>query len=213
MNSAVPEHPSNPGSPSSIAKSVLEEEDKEVQMRRAMVEGIQRYVDDIGTVEGENTHGIPIMGFQEGTRVYQAVVNGLMTYLRLSADDAVLPPLFCKEEHIPQAEGCLRACHRLTFRNVRGEPAEVVRETCEKWVSGELKERLAGYSLNEVFNANETALYFKLLANKTIITFKGYACEGGERSQERITVVCANATGSEWCRLLIISKAAKPHCF
>ncbi|KAH6920869.1 hypothetical protein HPB50_028144 [Hyalomma asiaticum] len=154
--------------------SVLQEEDKKVQMRRAMVEGIQRYVDDIGTVEGikkfpfyifainilfevhgeyypleiglieysikegfisafhrfinpgaitlgfasaakdhsENTHGIPNMGFQEGTRDYQAVVNDFMTYLRLSADDAVLPPLFCKEEHIPQAEGCLRWLER-----------------------------------------------------------------------------------------------------
>lgn len=154
--------------------SVLQEEDEKVQQRRAMVEGIQRYVDDIGTVEeikkfpfyifatnilcevhgvyypleislieysikegfirafhrfvdpgsiplgfasaakdhSESTHGIPITGFQEGTRDYRAVVNDLMAYLRLSADDAVLPPLFCKEEHIPQAEGCLRWLER-----------------------------------------------------------------------------------------------------
>lgn len=47
-----------------------------------------------------------------------------------------------------------RARHGLTFRNVCGESAEVDQETCEQWTSIELKERLTGYSLNDVFNAN-----------------------------------------------------------
>uniref|UniRef100_A0A1E1XRR1 Putative tigger transposable element n=1 Tax=Amblyomma sculptum TaxID=1581419 RepID=A0A1E1XRR1_AMBSC len=106
-----------------------------------------------------------------------------------------------------------KARHGLTFRNVCGESAEVDKETCEQWVTSELKELLADYALSDVFNADETALYFKLLPNKTV-TYKGDTCAGGKRSKERITVMmCANATGTERCRLLVIGKAEKPRCF
>ncbi|XP_075549809.1 protein maelstrom homolog [Dermacentor variabilis] len=56
----------------------------------------------------ESTHGIPITGFEEGTTDYRGVVRGLMAYLRLPVEDAILPPLFCMQDHIPQASGCMR---------------------------------------------------------------------------------------------------------
>nr|XP_050022695.2 tigger transposable element-derived protein 6-like [Dermacentor andersoni] len=106
-----------------------------------------------------------------------------------------------------------KARHGLTFKNVCGEAAAVDKETCENWVSGELKEYLADYPLSDVFNADETALYLKLLPNKTV-SYKGDTCSGGKRSKERVTVLlCANVTGTERCRLLVIGKAAKPRCF
>lgn len=103
--------------------------------------------------------------------------------------------------------------HGLTFKTVCGEKADVDRAKCEEWLSGDLKDLLAAYSLDDVFNADETALYYKLLPSKTI-TFQGDDCAGGKKSKERLTVmVCANATGTERCRLLVIGKAAKPRCF
>ncbi|KAH7945790.1 hypothetical protein HPB49_015620 [Dermacentor silvarum] len=56
----------------------------------------------------EATHGIPITGFEEGTTDYRSVVRDLMAYLRLPIDEPNLPPLFCMQDHIPQAIGCLR---------------------------------------------------------------------------------------------------------
>lgn len=107
----------------------------------------------------------------------------------------------------------LKARHGLTFKSVCGERATVDEATCEQWLSGKLRDLLASYSLDDVFNADETALYFKLLPNKTI-TYKDDSCAGGKRSKERITVMlCANATGTERCRLLVIGKASKPRCF
>lgn len=65
----------------------------------------------------------------------------------------------------------------------------------------------------EVDHADKSALYFKLVLNKTL-TYKGNACAGSKRSEERIPVIMRrNATGSERCRLLVIGKAAKPRCF
>ncbi|XP_075749898.1 protein maelstrom homolog [Rhipicephalus microplus] len=150
--------------------SVLREQSEEINQRKEMVASIQRYVDDIGTVDeikkfpfyilatnilceangvyypleiglieysieqgfirayhkfinpgriplgfasaakdhSEDTHGIPITGFDLGTTNYWAVVQDLMAYLRLTQDDPVLPPFFCMPHHMPQAEGVLR---------------------------------------------------------------------------------------------------------
>ncbi|XP_064468658.1 tigger transposable element-derived protein 4-like [Ornithodoros turicata] len=119
-------------------------------------------------------------------------------------------------EDFTASEGWLTrftARHGLTFRSVCGERADVDNATCEQWLSGKLRELLASYSLDDVFNADETVLYYKLPPNKTI-TYKDDSCAGGKRSKVRITVmVCANATGTERCRLLAIGKASKPRCF
>lgn len=67
--------------------------------------------------------------------------------------------------------------HGLTFKNACGEKADADQATCDEWVPGQLREHLAGYALSEVFNADKTAVYFKLLPNKTIM-FKNSTCVG-----------------------------------
>ncbi|KAM7296881.1 tigger transposable element-derived protein 6-like, partial [Ixodes scapularis] len=72
---------------------------------------------------------------------------------------------------------------------------------------------LEGYTPRDIFNADETALFFKLLPDKTI-TYKGENCGGGERSKKRVIVlVVANMTGTEKLTLLVIGKSMKPRCF
>ncbi|KAG0420528.1 hypothetical protein HPB47_003445 [Ixodes persulcatus] len=87
----------------------------------------------------DDTHGIPITGFKEGSRDYQGIVKEMLSFLRLSPDDQSLPPFFCAPDHMAQAEGCLRwleerSCIPIDFpvwnvqtlllklRSVAGEP-------------------------------------------------------------------------------------------
>lgn len=106
-----------------------------------------------------------------------------------------------------------KMCHGLTLKNVCGEKADVDQAVCDEWTSGQLREHLAGYALSDISNADGTAPYFKLLPDE-MITYKNDTRAGGKTSEERVTVlVCANATGTERCRLLVTGKASEPHCF
>ena len=81
------------------------------------------------------------------------------------------------------------------------------------WKSRVLRPILSRYNPNDVFNADETGLYWRMLPDKTH-TFKGEPCTGTKMSKERVTVlVCANMTGTEKSPLLTIGKFKKPRCF
>ncbi|KAG0427022.1 hypothetical protein HPB47_025904 [Ixodes persulcatus] len=91
------------------------------------------------------------------------------------------------------SRGTYRPPKDLKTKTVCGEKADMDRAACEDWLSRELKDRLASYSLDDMFNADETAIYYKLLSNKTI-TFQGDDCAGGKRSKERLTVMILATT-------------------
>uniref|UniRef100_A0A023FTL8 Putative maelstrom protein n=1 Tax=Amblyomma parvum TaxID=251391 RepID=A0A023FTL8_AMBPA len=55
----------------------------------------------------ENTHGIPIRNFEEGITDYKQFVQELFAFLHVTIGDQC-PPMFTMQDHIPQAEGCLR---------------------------------------------------------------------------------------------------------
>ena len=72
---------------------------------------------------------------------------------------------------------------------------------------------LSEYEENDIFNADKAGIFYKLTLDKTF-KFKGKNCAGRKLSKERITVlVCANMTGTEKCKLLVIGKSLKPRCF
>lgn len=55
----------------------------------------------------------------------------------------------------------------------------------------------AWYEPDDIYNADETALFFKSLPDKTF-TFKGEKCHGGKQSKERLTLLqCANMSGTD----------------
>ena len=71
---------------------------------------------------------------------------------------------------------------------------------------------IQGYELSDVFNCDETGLFFRVLPDKTLAV-KGSDCKGGKLSKERLTVMfCCSATG-EKLKPLVIGKSRKPHCF
>ena len=103
--------------------------------------------------------------------------------------------------------------HSITFRAICGENASVDLSVCAEWKELTLKPILQRYSAENIFNADETGLYWRLLPDKTHAV-KGETCSGGKKSKERVTLlVCTNMTGTQKRPLLVIGKFQRPRCF
>ena len=105
----------------------------------------------------------------------------------------------------------VRSRHNISFRTVCGESSAVDENIVSDW-----QKRITGicesYEERNIFNCDETGLFFRTLSSKTM-AFKGENCAGGKISKERLTVLlCVNMIG-EFEKPLIIGKAAKPRCF
>ena len=106
-----------------------------------------------------------------------------------------------------------KARHGIVCRAISGESAVVDTDTANEWISTKLPALTKSYKPCDIFNADETGLFYKLLPAKTL-QFKGESCHGGKRSKERITLlVAANMDGSEKLELLTIGKFENPRCF
>ena len=73
-----------------------------------------------------------------------------------------------------------------------------------------------GYALNQIFNCDETGLYYKLLPKKTLASHFEKCADGRKSQKERVTInACSNAyaLGSIKLPLLLIGKAKNPRCF
>ena len=106
-----------------------------------------------------------------------------------------------------------KRCNLIVQKVASGESAGVCNETCDKWRNEHLEKLLNEYSADDIFNADETGLFYKCLPEKTL-AFSKEKCHGGKKSKERVTImVCANMTGTEKLNLLVIGKSEKPRCF
>ena len=88
--------------------------------------------------------------------------------------------------------------HNIVFKTMSGERGTVDMTTVDSW-----KERLPtvceGYSPSDIFNMDETGLFYRDTTKSTYFQ-KGDTCAGGKRSKERITVaLCASMTGKFKC--------------
>lgn len=102
--------------------------------------------------------------------------------------------------------------HGITFKKICGESASVDNSLCSEWID-KLNQSLNGVDPRNIFNTDETGLFYKCLPDRTL-TFKDEKCHGGKLSKDRITVLLAcNMDGSEKLKPLIVGKSAKPRCF
>ncbi|CAF1535025.1 unnamed protein product [Rotaria sordida] len=95
-----------------------------------------------------------------------------------------------------------RKRHGIQYRTINGESASVDPATVDEW-----KKRLVvmidKYNPNDIYNADETGLFFKALPNRSLVTAKD-SCKGGKRSKERFTVLlCTNMTGQHLVKHVI----------
>ena len=75
----------------------------------------------------------------------------------------------------------------------------------------ELRELLATFELQDIYNTDETGLFYCLTPSSTLATG---AVRGTKKVKCRVTVMCcANATGTHKIEPLLIGKAARPRAF
>ncbi|XP_064414219.1 tigger transposable element-derived protein 4-like [Latimeria chalumnae] len=104
-------------------------------------------------------------------------------------------------------------CRGIVYRKVCGESESINSDVLDDYITTKLPSLLIGYQPRDIFNINETGLFYKLLPNRTL-ALKGEECHGGKHSKERITLlVGSNMDGSEKLKLLVIGKTKQPRCF
>ena len=70
------------------------------------------------------------------------------------------------------------------------------------------------YSMDQIFNCDETGLNFRLLPEKTLTGSFQKSADGRKKAKERVTVnLCSNVSGTIKLPLHVIGKSKKPRCF
>ncbi|XP_053571634.1 tigger transposable element-derived protein 6-like [Bombina bombina] len=101
--------------------------------------------------------------------------------------------------------------HCIVWKEICGEAKDVDQETVSQWEE-KLKMLKEPYTTKDIYNGDETGLFFRLLPSKTLAV-KREKCTGGKLSKERLTVfLCGNMDG-RLEKPLVIGKATKPRCF
>ena len=94
---------------------------------------------------------------------------------------------------------------------VSGESADVSPE-----VVAEFKERLssiiADYDSHDIFNCDETGVFYRSLPDKTLAC-KGDSVKGGKHSKERLTILFACSLSGEKLKPLVIGHSENPRAF
>ena len=82
----------------------------------------------------------------------------------------------------------------------------------ETWKETVLLPTLARYSLNDIYNGDETALFYKSLPHRTYY-FDGDKPAGSAKCKDRLTLlIITNMDGSDHRKLSVIGKSKMPHC-
>lgn len=103
--------------------------------------------------------------------------------------------------------------HRILLKKVSGESGAVDQTIVSDYRVTKLQALLREYTPSDMFNCDETGLFFKMLPDRTLSS-SGESCASGKLSKEHVTVmVGANATSTENLPLLVIGKARNPRCF
>lgn len=67
---------------------------------------------------------------------------------------------------------------------------------------------------DQLYNADETGLFWKLLPERTLVTSEERSAPGRKTDKSRVTLLaCTNATGEHKIKPLVIGRAANPRCF
>ena len=102
--------------------------------------------------------------------------------------------------------------HDLKFKSLNGEMGEVNLETTSNWIKDVLPKLIDGYQPRDIYNADETGLFYQLLPGKTLAS-KGDDCSGTKKSKQRVTLLLgANMDGTDLLRPLLNGKFAKSRC-
>ena len=104
--------------------------------------------------------------------------------------------------------------HGIVFKKVCGEEKSVFQGDTETWLDVTLPERLDQFTPENIFNADETCLFYKLQPDKTMI-FKEQKCSGGKKAKDHLTLLVGASMMCEKLPLVVIGKSKSPRstCF
>ena len=102
--------------------------------------------------------------------------------------------------------------HNITSRQISGESQSADHAGADIWISTQLKLIREEFEDKDIFNVDDTGLFWKMTPDKTL-SFRGDLCKGGKRSKERLIVLVAASALGERFPLLVIGKSKRPHCF
>lgn len=101
--------------------------------------------------------------------------------------------------------------HQISYKNIYADPALLKDCVIREWLNN-VKELIKGYNERDIFNCDETGLFYRILPENTM-SFINETCSDGNLSKERLTIMlCANMNG-EFEKPLIIGKDRKYNCF
>ena len=104
-----------------------------------------------------------------------------------------------------------KARHNICLKAVSGEEGAVSEDVVQPWTAGR-PQLLNDYKPENVYNVDETGLFFKLCPDWSL-SLRGEKYTGGKKSKERLTVLEGGSIAGEKLPLLVIGKAKKPRCF
>ena len=103
-----------------------------------------------------------------------------------------------------------KARHGISLKVLHGEAASVNSSSVSSSRS-ELQAITAGYAQEDIYNMDETGLFYRMPPSKTLAQGSR---QGTKQYKDRITVaLCTNADGSDRMKPLVIGKSAQPRCF
>lgn len=101
---------------------------------------------------------------------------------------------------------------QLTTKKINGEMVAADEQAAIEYAHN-YQSIVNAYSDDQIFNADETGLVYKLLPSRTVAR-KTEKPSGWKKARERITVLfCANKSGTIRLPLLVVGKSNNPHCF
>ncbi|XP_049275472.1 tigger transposable element-derived protein 4-like [Rhipicephalus sanguineus] len=101
--------------------------------------------------------------------------------------------------------------HGIVFKSIVGEAASASDQDVASWLEAN-RDTILSYAEQDVYNADETALFYQMLPGKTN-AMKGDTCAGGKHSKVRVTaLLCTNMDGSDRRVPVVIGKSKKPRC-
>ncbi|XP_008189452.1 tigger transposable element-derived protein 4-like [Acyrthosiphon pisum] len=96
-----------------------------------------------------------------------------------------------------------RKRHGIVYRKICGEADAVDDNSIKSWKETIQPNFLKDYSPEDIYNADEFGLFFKLMPDKSLV-MKDETCHGGKLSKDRLTVLtCSNWSGTDKLKLLL----------
>ena len=105
-----------------------------------------------------------------------------------------------------------KAREQIVCKKLHGEAESVDQDGVNEWQNHRLPALLQEFEPEQIFNTDETGLFYRCLPDKTHV-FKNEKCAGGKLSKERLTVLVTASMTGEKLPPLVIGKSANPRFF